>query len=135
MLYGADNRRTSELQSRREAMCADVIDIKHLRRYTLGDIELEREVLELFLSQLPQTIAALHHASSERDWRIAAHTLKGSGRAVGAWRIATLAESAERLQFGRNRLAAADVISRIEQAATEAREFIASHNGERRKPA
>ncbi len=130
MMYGAENRRISGQHSGFETTSTEAIDIKHLRRYTLGDEELEREVLDLFLSQLPATIAALQHASNERDWRMAAHTLKGSGRAVGAWRIAGLAESAERLHLDHNRRAAADVIARIEEAATEARAFIVSHNGE-----
>ena len=56
-------------------------------------------MLTLFLNQLPSTIAALGGAMTERDWMIAAHTLKGSGRAVGAWRIARIAEQAERSDF------------------------------------
>lgn len=72
-----------------------IIDYAHLRRYTFGDVALEREVLGLFIMQLPVTIAALQHGESETDRRRAAHTLKGSARAVGAWRIAALAEAAE----------------------------------------
>ncbi|MBN9246850.1 MAG: Hpt domain-containing protein, partial [Hyphomicrobium sp.] len=74
------------------------IDLAHLRRYTLGDKALEDEVLRLFLAQLPETLAALRTAATERDWKIAAHTLKGSSRAVGAWRIASLAQEAEALR-------------------------------------
>ena len=71
------------------------VDLNHLRRYTLGDKALEQEVLRLFLAQLPETIASLRSAATERDWKMAAHTLKGSSRAVGAWRIASLAQEAE----------------------------------------
>jgi HPt (histidine-containing phosphotransfer) domain-containing protein len=109
-----------------EALQVAPVDIKHLRRYTLGDVELEREVLALFLGQLPETITALSRAATERDWRIAAHTLKGSGRAVGAWRVARLAEHAERQHSVRNPAMCSEIVARIEEAVEEARAFIAS---------
>ena len=105
------------------------VDLKHLRRYTMGDIHLEKEVLDLFLGQLPQTIAALSQAASDRDWRIAAHTLKGSGRAVGAWRIARLAEQAERILSVKNRAICSEAVARIEEAAAEAKSFILTTYG------
>lgn len=73
------------------------IDLAHLRRYTLGDVAIEREILDLFFAQMPETIAALRTAQTCRDARRAAHTLKGSARAIGAWAIAKLAEDAEAL--------------------------------------
>jgi HPt (histidine-containing phosphotransfer) domain-containing protein len=71
------------------------VDHAHLRRYTMGDLQLEREVLVLFAGELPRTVAELRSARSERDWKIAAHTLKGSARAVGAWDVADSAVTAE----------------------------------------
>ena len=100
------------------------VDFKHLRRYTLGDAKLEREVLDLFLMQLPETIRALGSAHSEKDWRVAAHTIKGSARAVGAWRIARLAEHAERHLSVQNPGHCAEAVARIEEATDEARQFI-----------
>ncbi|MGL4395503.1 MAG: Hpt domain-containing protein [Hyphomicrobium sp.] len=99
------------------------IDLAHLRRYTLGDAGLEREVLDLFLAQLPKTIAALSTAGDDKAWRMAAHTLKGSGRAVGAWRLAMLAEQAEHGRDSELTTLAA-LVKRIEDAADEARAFI-----------
>lgn len=90
----------------------------------MGDRALEKEILELFLGQLPQTIEALRRATTERDWRIAAHTLKGSGRAVGAWRVAHLAEYAEREATRASGEHRVEVVARIEEAAAEARDFI-----------
>lgn len=72
------------------------IDHAHLGRYTLGNRALEVEVLQLFSGQAPETLAMLAQAVTAKDWHIAAHTLKGSARAVGAWEIARLAEVAER---------------------------------------
>jgi HPt (histidine-containing phosphotransfer) domain-containing protein len=106
--------------------CEMPIDLAHLRRYTLGDKALEAEVLGLFMAQLPQTIASLRTAENERDWKIAAHTLKGSSRAVGAWRIATLAAEAETLSSRREETAWLETISRLEAAALEAGAFVTS---------
>lgn len=72
------------------------IDHTHLRRYTMGDLQLEREVLDLFACELPKTMTSLKSAETELEWRVAAHTLKGSARAVGAWRIAAAAVAAEK---------------------------------------
>ena len=62
------------------------VDLVHLSRYTLGERELEREVLELFCSQSLIYIERLREARSDKDWKDAAHTLKGSASAIGAWR-------------------------------------------------
>lgn len=118
---------TAQLMS--ERLHLNPVDLKHLRRYTLGDVKLEKEVLGLFLAQLPQTISALSGAVSDREWRIAAHTLKGSGRAVGAWRIARLAEQAERVLVIKNRPVCGETVRRIEEAAEEAKNFIQSTYG------
>ncbi len=79
-----------------ERVSPNAIDHVHLRRYTMGDLQLEREVLDLFACELPKTMSALKAAETEIEWKVAAHTLKGSARAVGAWRIAAAAVSAEK---------------------------------------
>jgi HPt (histidine-containing phosphotransfer) domain-containing protein len=104
------------------------VDLAHLRRYTLGDKALEDEILLLFLTQLAETIGALRTATNERDWKIAAHTLKGSSRAVGAWRIASLAQQAEGLVCGAEPEACSDAISKLEAAALEASTFFHQSN-------
>ena len=69
------------------------IDIEHLRRMTLGDAGLEREVLAMFSAQSVSLIGTL--ASLPKDADALAHTLKGSARAIGAFRVA---EAAGRLE-------------------------------------
>jgi HPt (histidine-containing phosphotransfer) domain-containing protein len=61
------------------------IDIAHLERMTLGDETLQREVLAMFSAQSVGLIGRL----------ALAHTLKGSARAIGAFRVADAAESLE----------------------------------------
>ncbi len=97
------------------------IDLDHLRRYTLGDARLEQEILWLFVEQTPATLGALKGAATNREWVKAAHTLKGSARAVGAWRIAELADQAERLGGITDRAACDQVLRDLEEAAAEAR--------------
>jgi HPt (histidine-containing phosphotransfer) domain-containing protein len=69
------------------------IDIAHLRRMTLGDGGLEREVLAMFAGQSAGLIAAL--AGLPADAAALAHTLKGSARAIGAFHAADAAETLE----------------------------------------
>jgi len=69
------------------------IDIEHLRRMTLGDASLEREVLAMFAGQAVSLIGAL--AALPSDTAALAHTLKGSARAIGALRVADAAECLE----------------------------------------
>jgi HPt (histidine-containing phosphotransfer) domain-containing protein len=102
------------------------IDHAHLRRYTLGDARLEQEVLWLFIDRAPASVEALRRASSSRDWQVAAHTLKGSARAVGAWRLAKLAEQAEKLGGTSDRAACEALLNELEEAAAEAHAHIAA---------
>ena len=73
-----------------------IIDHDHLARYTLGDRALEREVLKLFVDQIPRTLEELDTAENDADRVRAAHTLKGSAWAVGAARLADVAARLER---------------------------------------
>jgi HPt (histidine-containing phosphotransfer) domain-containing protein len=62
------------------------IDLEHLRRMTLGDTGLEREVLAMFAAQTVSLIGAL--AALPPETGALAHTLKGSARAIGAFAVA-----------------------------------------------
>lgn len=74
------------------------IDWAHLTRFTLNDTSLEQEVLGLFAMDAPRYFAKMQSAANLKDWAEAAHTLKGSARAVGAWAVAECAQAAEALQ-------------------------------------
>lgn len=100
------------------------VDRAHLARYTLGDEALEREVLDLFAGEVQQRIEAFKQARTEKDWKMAAHTLKGSARAVGAGRVAQLAQQAERLSV-QDREACATAVLCLEEATAEASAYIA----------
>jgi HPt (histidine-containing phosphotransfer) domain-containing protein len=70
------------------------IDLVHLARNTMGDRSLEREVLQLFDRQSALLIARMR-AAAPGGIAMLAHTLKGSARGIGAWRVARAAEALE----------------------------------------
>lgn len=102
------------------------IDLGYLRRFTLDNTPLEHEVLGLFADQAPLYLAAVRGARQPKAWSEAAHTLKGSARAVGAWRVAAAAEALEAAGWG---AAGEDgpVLREAAAAVAEARHFIAHH--------
>jgi len=69
------------------------IDTDHLKRMTLGDTALEHEVLAMFSAQSVDLVGKLSNWPAEAP--SLAHTLKGSARAVGAFRVADAAARLE----------------------------------------
>jgi HPt (histidine-containing phosphotransfer) domain-containing protein len=98
------------------------IDLVHLARMTLGDRGLEREVLALFDRQATVLVSRMRAASPGAVTSVA-HTLKGSARGVGAWRVAAAAEAVEVAATGEGDVSAA--ITRLAAVAEEARAVIA----------
>jgi HPt (histidine-containing phosphotransfer) domain-containing protein len=98
------------------------IDLVHLSRMTLGDRGLEREVLALFDRQATVLVSRMRSAAPGAVTSVA-HTLKGSARGVGAWRVAAAAEAVEVAASGEGDLSAA--IARLAAMAEEARAVIA----------
>jgi HPt (histidine-containing phosphotransfer) domain-containing protein len=72
---------------------ACALDLDHLRRMTLDDQALERDVLRMFLTQAGRLVEALAQTPAEAS--MLAHTLKGSARAIGAFRVAEAAAAVE----------------------------------------
>jgi HPt (histidine-containing phosphotransfer) domain-containing protein len=77
-----------------DPLSTDPIDRGFFARFTRGDVALEREIFALFCAQMPLNLQRLS-AASGRQWRDAAHTIKGSAAAIGAFRLAAAAERAE----------------------------------------
>jgi len=96
------------------------IDIAHLKRMTLGDAGLEREVLAMFAGQAVRLIEAL--AALPADAAELAHTLNGSARAIGAFKVAEAAEAFEAsLRDGGE---ASQALAALRRAIAEARQAI-----------
>ena len=96
------------------------IDTAHLKRMTLGDAGLEREVLAMFAGQAVRLIGAL--AALPADAAEIAHTLNGSARAIGAFKVADAAEALEAsLRDGGE---ASEALAALQRAIAEARQAI-----------
>jgi HPt (histidine-containing phosphotransfer) domain-containing protein len=102
------------------------VDLVHLSRYTLGERELEWEALELFCTQSLLYLERLKAAQSDKDWKDAAHSLKGSARAIGAWRTAEAAERAEALSGEALVSSRALSLRDVESSLSEAETYIGS---------
>jgi HPt (histidine-containing phosphotransfer) domain-containing protein len=66
----------------------------------------------------------MRDAHDAKSWHAAAHTLKGSARAVGAWRAARAAEMAEKIAFDGDQDRRAFMIDMAEEATDEAIGYI-----------
>lgn len=100
---------------------APPIDRTHLFRMTLGDHNLECEVLDLFARQSEILIARMATANPAGVATLA-HTLKGSARGIGAWPVAHAAEALEAAAGQGDDLGPA--IAALAAAAAEARAAI-----------
>jgi HPt (histidine-containing phosphotransfer) domain-containing protein len=97
------------------------IDLAHLKRMTLGDAGLEAEVLAMFSAQAVRLIGSL--AALPADAGALAHTLKGSARAIGAFRVAESAESLE-AALGGNDDDVHEALAELKEAIIQARTAI-----------
>jgi HPt (histidine-containing phosphotransfer) domain-containing protein len=97
------------------------LDLDHLSRMTLGDAELEQEVLAMFAEQAVRLIAAI--TALPADAGALAHKLKGSARGIGAFAVADAAASLETaIRTGDN---APHALAALKEAVAEARAAIA----------
>ncbi|WP_375313697.1 Hpt domain-containing protein [Bradyrhizobium sp. A5] len=96
------------------------LDLDHLSRMTLGDAELEQEVLAMFAEQAVRLIAAMAALPAEAG--ALAHKLKGSARGIGAFTVADAAASLETaIRTGHNR---PDAFAALKEAVAEVRAAI-----------
>jgi HPt (histidine-containing phosphotransfer) domain-containing protein len=94
------------------------IDVAHLAQMTLGERSLEIQVLELFDRQAELLLARMREVAPSAVAGLA-HTLVGSARGIGAWRVAAAAEALESAVAESRELAAA--IEGLDAAVGEAR--------------
>ncbi|MBR0846806.1 Hpt domain-containing protein [Bradyrhizobium diazoefficiens] len=93
------------------------LDLDHLSRMTLGDAELEQEVLAMFAEQAVRLMATMTALPAEAG--ALAHTLKGSARGIGAFAVADAAASLETaIRTGHNRPHA---LAALKEAVAEVR--------------
>ncbi|MDO9382913.1 MAG: Hpt domain-containing protein [Hyphomicrobiaceae bacterium] len=100
------------------------VDLEHLRRFTMGDPDLEQEILGLFADNAPKTLASLADAATAKEWLAAAHSLKGSARAIGAHAVADLAAAAEKT-YPEHDVVRREQLAAVHAAIEVARDYIA----------
>jgi HPt (histidine-containing phosphotransfer) domain-containing protein len=97
------------------------LDLAHLSRQTMGDRALEAEILGMFSRQLSSATGTLAKANGLERKRLA-HSLKGTGRGVGAFALADIAERMELAPFDRA------IIAELDHCIAQTCDFIASLN-------
>lgn len=100
------------------------IDLEHLSRMTLGERELEREVLRLFDCQADMLLVRMRDAAPAAISAYA-HTLKGSARGIGAWAVARAAGDVETAAQATEPAHLAPAMNRLTLSVGEARRVIA----------
>lgn len=93
-----------------------IFDREHLNQYTGGELALERELVTLFLGHFAPVRTQLEQASSAKDWKFAAHSLKGSARSIGAPQIANIAEQLEIMGFDAAETSKKQMLDALDQA-------------------
>lgn len=99
------------------------IDLVHLARQTMGDRDLELEILKLFDTQLEGQVARIKSITQSADLTLPLHTIKGMALGVGARAIEDLARQAEQ-QVKNNGALAPELLADLEIAVAEAHDFI-----------
>ena len=108
---------------------SQVLDLDHLGRQTAGDRSLERELLALFEAQCARLRPLLGEASPPVQRADAAHTLKGSARAIGAWRLASVTDRLEtELRSGAGDAAVASLLMLFDEAIEATRQALAERH-------
>lgn len=97
------------------------IDLTHLGEQVMHDASLEREVLSLFATQVSAMTSQLQSANM-RERQVLAHTLSGSARGIGAFRLADLAEALELMPNDPS------LVAPLEDECVRTADFIASLN-------
>jgi HPt (histidine-containing phosphotransfer) domain-containing protein len=96
------------------------IDLTHLDRYTGGDAHVNAEVFRLFSQHCRETLHLLDlfvHAPQRREWREAAHGLKGAALGIGAFDLAEAAGAVEDMEAGSSHSRAAKVLRALNERA------------------
>jgi histidine phosphotransfer protein HptB len=74
------------------------IDLSNLREITGGDVDVERELFDLFLQSADECIAALKNSADtphNDEWRKQAHAFKGTSLNLGAGELGRLCKEAQ----------------------------------------
>ncbi|MCB1882968.1 MAG: response regulator [Geminicoccaceae bacterium] len=102
------------------------VDLARLLDMSDGDIQLEREILALYLTTAARYLREMRGALDDDDdaWEGAAHALKGASRNVGAVVVGDLADEAE------HAAPSSEMVRKIEAALRASHEYLARRHPE-----
>ncbi|MEZ5923716.1 MAG: Hpt domain-containing protein [Hyphomicrobiaceae bacterium] len=104
----------------RDTLDEAAIDTAHLERATFADRAFRDEVLGLFIREARSLLSRLASAPTDAEWKIAAHTLKGMARGVGAGPLAAAAAEVEPLVNGERLARRSDELARLQSLVDRA---------------
>ena len=107
----------------------EVFDADHLRRYTLGDTALERELLGLFRAQARLQLDLISAAGCAGDFSASVHALKGAALAMGATDIAKTTAKLEAVDFEADPTKRQRLVERLRMQIAAAEAAIARKTG------
>ena len=79
----------------------DHLDLDQLNESTMGDRDLQCELFQLFFGQCPDYLDQMRDSvvsGNVKNWRSAAHAIKGSALGIGFFNIAQCAKIAEGME-------------------------------------
>jgi hypothetical protein len=101
-----------------------LIDLDHLGRMTFGEQRLECEVLQLFDQQAGMLLERMT-VEPPRIVAALAHTMIGSARGIGAWKLAAAAEAVQCLADRQGPATLTAAMNRLSAAVAETQSAIA----------
>jgi HPt (histidine-containing phosphotransfer) domain-containing protein len=113
----------------KEKRSGEVFDTDHLRRYTLGDTALEKELLGLFRAQARLQFDLIAAAASASDFSASVHALKGAALAMGATGIAETTAKLESVDFEADLAERKRLVERLRMQVAAAEAAIARKAG------
>lgn len=99
------------------------IDLAHLELFTDGDLDTEKELLDLFFNEANSSLSCLKQSLADNDddaWETAAHRLKGASENLGAAPLSKACEEAED-GYKENKTNKKKVLANIETRLNELR--------------
>lgn len=99
------------------------IDLVHLAKQTLGDRNLEQEVLRMFADGTRAYSRRINEARTPEEVKIGLHSLKGAAAGVGANGVAAVARAAEQ-ELRETGALSAEALSDVSFAVEEVNAYI-----------
>lgn len=116
---------TVKLNTSTETRRRRPIDLVHLAKQTLGDSQLEAEVLVMFASMSSTYLDRLKNPDCKSDFAINIHALRGAAMGIGANSIVEHARSVE-TEFKTSGHVCNEAMTDLEVVVEEVGEFITS---------